>query len=77
MGFAPGELISFATQAGLVAAKVTEIPAAFWAASRRGRAERVPWLALTAKKRDAAEEPHGPQASGQSQPQGKVTRSKS
>ena len=72
MGFAPAELLSFALQAGLVAAKVTEIPAAFWAASRRGRAERVPWLALTAKKRDAADDSHSAAT-----PQGRAVRSRS
>ncbi len=50
LGFAPDELVAFATDAGLLGAKVFAIPAGFWAASRRGRAERVPWLALTATK---------------------------
>ncbi|HEX3593471.1 MAG TPA: metalloregulator ArsR/SmtB family transcription factor [Polyangiaceae bacterium] len=50
LGFEPRELVAFATDAGLVGAKVLEIPTGFWAASRRGRAERVPWLALTATK---------------------------
>jgi ArsR family transcriptional regulator len=50
LGFAPGELVRFATDAGLVGAKVLDVPAGFWAASRRGRPERVPWLALTAIK---------------------------
>jgi ArsR family transcriptional regulator len=53
MGFAPSDLVGFATQAGLSGAKVLEIPQGFWAASRRGRAERVPWLALTATKCDS------------------------
>lgn len=50
LGFAPDELLRFATQAGLVGAKVLAVPSGFWAASRRGRPERVPWLALTATK---------------------------
>jgi DNA-binding transcriptional ArsR family regulator len=50
LGFEPSELVGFATDAGLSAAKVIEIPPGFWAASRRGRAERVPWLVLTATK---------------------------
>jgi DNA-binding transcriptional ArsR family regulator/SAM-dependent methyltransferase len=77
MGFAPAELLSFAAEAGLVAAKVTEIPAAFWAASRRGRAERVPWLALTAKKRDPADECHAPAPHQAQMVQGRTVRSKS
>jgi DNA-binding transcriptional ArsR family regulator/precorrin-6B methylase 2 len=50
LGFEPSELVAFATAAGLTGAAVFEIPPGFWAASRRGRAERVPWLALTATK---------------------------
>ncbi|HVW24118.1 MAG TPA: metalloregulator ArsR/SmtB family transcription factor [Polyangiaceae bacterium] len=50
LGFAPAELVRFATGAGLVSARVFDVPAGFWTASRRGRAERVPWLALTAMK---------------------------
>jgi hypothetical protein len=50
LGFAPDELVRFATEAGLVGVKVLAVPAGFWAASRRGRPERVPWLALTAMK---------------------------
>jgi DNA-binding transcriptional ArsR family regulator len=49
MGFEPAELVWFATEAGLVGAKVAPVPAGFWS-TRRGRAERVPWLALTATK---------------------------
>jgi len=50
LGFAPHELVRFATEAGLIGAKIFDIPAGFWGVSRRGRAERVPWLALTATK---------------------------
>jgi ArsR family transcriptional regulator len=49
MGFEPADLVAFATQAGLSGAHVIEVPAAFWG-GRRGRAERVPWLALVAFK---------------------------
>lgn len=49
MGFAPAELVTFASQAGLTSAKVAPVPAGFWG-TRRGRPERVPWLALTATK---------------------------
>lgn len=55
LGFAPEELVRFAVKAGLADAKVLDIPAGFWAASRRGRAERVPWLALTAVKPSSLE----------------------
>jgi ArsR family transcriptional regulator len=54
MGFEPKALLSFAAEAGLVGARVRSIPAGFWAHGRRGRAERVPWLALMATKPGAS-----------------------
>ncbi len=50
MGFEAKELVSFASQAGLVDARVAPVPAGFWPGGRRGRAERLPWLALMATK---------------------------
>ncbi len=50
MGFEPKELAAFAAQANLTSARVLPIPSGCWSNGRRGRAERVPWLALVGTK---------------------------
>jgi ArsR family transcriptional regulator len=50
MGFEPKQLVGFARDAGLTGARVVPIPSGFWPEPRRGRVDRVPWLALLAHK---------------------------
>jgi len=52
MGFEPTELDRFAEEAGLGDARVFAIPAGCWGDERRARGDRVPWLALVARKSD-------------------------
>jgi DNA-binding transcriptional ArsR family regulator/protein-L-isoaspartate O-methyltransferase len=59
MGFAPADLVAFATHAGLTGAHVVDVPPAFWGV-RRGRAERVPWLALVASKPEVSHDARSP-----------------
>jgi ArsR family transcriptional regulator len=58
LGFEAEELVSFATQAGLAGARVVRLPADFWGGARRGRVERLPWLALAATKPTVSEANH-------------------
>jgi ArsR family transcriptional regulator len=50
MGFEPAQLAGFATDAGLADARVLAIPRGCWAGDRPARGERIPWLALVARK---------------------------
>jgi ArsR family transcriptional regulator len=50
MGFEPSQLTGFAAEAGLTDAGVIPIPRGCWAEERSSRGDRIPWLALVARK---------------------------
>jgi ArsR family transcriptional regulator len=52
MGFEPAQLTVFAEEAGLADARVLPIPRGCWTGERFARSERIPWLALVARKPD-------------------------